>query len=170
MNRLHFLLVLLLASAPAFVFSQDPSAAIKEQAGKCAKALLTGDFETVAVYSHKRVLEILGGKEAMIEILKRGSEGMKSKGVAIEDVTLGEPEKPRKIGEWLVSLVPQKILIKLPEGHIEQESHLLAISEDEGKNWTFVDVNNRAKLETAFPELAGKIELPERKPPVPKKD
>jgi hypothetical protein len=93
---------------------------------------------------------------------------MKSKGVAIEDVTLGEPEKPRKIGEWLVSLVPQKILIKLPEGHIEQESHLLAISEDEGKNWTFVDVNNRTKFETAFPELVGKIVLPEKKAPVPK--
>jgi hypothetical protein len=170
MPRLHFLLTLLLASAPASVFSQDPSATIKEQAGKCAKALLSGDYATVAVYSHKRVLDLLGGKDGMIGILKRGAEGMTAKGVRIEDVTIGDPEMPQKVGEWLVALVPQKILIKLPEGHLEQESHLLAISEDDGKNWTFVDVNNRTKVEAAFPELAGKIALPESKPPVPKKD
>jgi hypothetical protein len=105
----------------------------------------------------------------MIEILKRGSEGMRAKGASIEDVTFGEPGKSQKIGEWLVALVPQHLLIKSPEGRYEQDSHILAISEDDGKNWTFVDVNNRTKFEKAFPEFIGKIELPERTDPVPKK-
>ena len=156
---LLFLLVILLATAPACAFSQDAPATIKEQAGKCAKALLSGDFETVAIYTHKRVLDLMGGKDAMIEVLKRGSEGMKAKGVAIEDVTIGEPGKTEKIGEWLVALVPQRLVIKIPDGHLEQDSHMMAISEDEGKHWTFVDVNNRANVEQAFPELVGKIEL-----------
>ncbi len=170
MKHLALLLALLIASAPACVRSQDVSATIKEQAGKCIKALLSGDYETVAVYAHKHVLDLMGGKDAMIELLKRGAEGMRAKGVSIEDVALGEPEKSQKIGEWLVALVPQRILIKSAEGRFEQASHILAISEDEGKTWTFVDLNNRAKFETAFPELAGKIEVPERTPPVPKAD
>jgi hypothetical protein len=169
MRRL-ILLAIVFASSPAWMFSQDVSTTIKEQGGKCAKALLSGDFETVTVYAHKRVLELMGGKEAMIDILKRGAEGMRAKGVSLEDVTIGEPEKSQKIGEWLVALVPQTILIKSPEGRFEQASHILAISEDEGKNWTFVDVNNRTKFEKAFPELAGKIELPERSDPVLKKE
>jgi hypothetical protein len=170
MKHLLLLFAALLVSAPIPVFSQDVSATIKDQAGKCSKALLSGDFATVAVYAHKRVVDVMGGKETMIETLKRGYEGMRPKGVTLEDVTIGEPGKSRKIGEWLVALVPQVILIKSADGRFEQASHILAISEDGGKNWTFVDVNNRAKFEKAFPEFVGKIELPERTDPVPKKD
>ena len=167
---LLFLLAICLASAPAPAFSQDVSATIKEQAGKCSKALLSGDFDTVVTYSHKRVIELMRGKEAMIATFKRNSEGMRAKGITLEEFTIGEPGKTQQIAEWLVALVPQRMLIKMPEGRFEQESSMLAISEDEGKNWTFVDANNRTKFEKVFPELTGKIELPTRKEPVEKKD
>ena len=87
-------------------------------------------------------------------------------------VTVGEPEKLQKIDGWLVGLVPQKLVMKVPGGTLEQESYLLGISEDDGKKWVFVDAGGvpKAQLEQIFPEIVGKIEVPARKQPVLKKD
>ncbi len=49
-----------------------------------------------------------------------------------------------------------------------KDSHLLGISEDGGKKWTFVDAGqmSEAQLAKVSPELAGKVKLPEKKKPV----
>jgi hypothetical protein len=165
------LLTILLAMAPVVALAQDISATIRQEARKCAKALLSADYEGLVAYSHRRVIEGVGGKDAMIAVVKRGTEKMRSQGTTIEDVTIGEPEKPRKVDSWLVALIPQRILMKVSGGQLEQESHLLGISEDDGAEWVFIDVGTLTKVNFSevFPELAGKIELPARKQPVFKK-
>ena len=104
----------------------------------------------------------------MIATLKRSTEAMRAQGISFTDVTIGTPEAPKKIGGWLIAIVPQHIRMTMPKGELVQDSHLLAISEDDGKKWVFVDagVLSKSKLAQVFPELDGKIEVPERKPPV----
>jgi hypothetical protein len=164
----RILLTILVASAPAFALAQDLSVTIQQEAKKCAKALLRADFDGVALYTHKRVIDGMGGKEAMVAAMKRGTEDMRTRGISFEDATIGEPEKPQKIDGWLVALIPQRILMKVPDGWFEQESHLLGISEDEGKKWVFIDVGplTKAQFTEIFPELVGKIDLPTQKRPV----
>ncbi|QJE97272.1 hypothetical protein [Luteolibacter luteus] len=170
MKRLF--LTLLAALIPAFAFADEASATMKQEAEKCAKALLVPDYDAFIVFSHKRIVDGMGGKEKMTATLKQGMEQMKAQGVAIEKVTVGEPGKVEKIDGWMVGLIPQTLLMKVPGGTLEQESHLLGISEDEGKKWVFVDAAGipKAQLEQIFPEIAGKIEVPARKKPVMKKD
>jgi hypothetical protein len=153
-------------------FAQGDTSKIKQEAQRCANALLTSDYERVVAYTHKRVIAGVGGRETMIAKLKAGTEQMRAQGISFTRVEIGEPQKPRKIGEWFCALVPQKIVMKVPDGRLEQESHLLGISEDEGKSWVFLDVGpiSKEQLSQVFPEFNGKIELPEKQKPVFKKD
>lgn len=55
----------------------------------------------------------------------------------------------------------------LKDGHLEKEYSLLAISENNGKPWVFLDAENNAdEIFKIFPELAGNITLPAKKEPV----
>jgi hypothetical protein len=165
------LVSILLAVSPA-AFGQDTVSTVQQEARKCVKALLTGKFEEFVAYTHSRVVTASGGKDAMVTTMKRGTEEMRAQGSSIEDAKIGQPDKPQKIGDWLVSLIPEHIRMKVTGGHLDQDSYLLGISEDDGKHWTFVDVGPMTKesFELAFPELAGKISLPEKRESVFKKD
>ncbi len=167
-----FLTFLCLFAASLTAFADDQIDAIQQDARKCVKALLAGDYPAFVGYTHPRVVEVNGGKDAMIATLKSGTAEMHAQGSDLEDASVGTPEKPRKIGDWLVALVPERITIKVKGGHLIQDSSLLGISEDEGKHWTFTDVGPTAQetFGKVFPELAGKITLPQKKKPVFKKD
>jgi len=153
-------------------FGQGDAPTIQQEAQKCAKAILTNDYDTVVKYTHKRVIDGVGGKEAMIAALKDGTEQMRSQGISIVHVKIGDPQKPQKTGEWVTVLIPETITMKVPGGKFVQESCLLGISEDQGKSWVFLDVGpvTKEQLVQIFPELDGKIQLPAKKQPVFNKD
>jgi len=167
MNRL--IIILLLCFAPALVQAADISATIKQEAEKCAKAIVSEDYETVVTYTHKRVVTGMGGKESMIAKMKQGAVQMRRGGYDFVGAKIGTPAKPQKTGAWLTSLVPQEITMKVPGGRLLQESKLLAISENDGASWVFLDLGGgvtATQLAQIFPELSGQIQFPEKKKPV----
>lgn len=168
----HIAFGLLLAALPALARADDVAATIKREAESCAKAHLAYDYDGIVKYTHPRVLALMGGKEAMVGLLKRGTAQLRAQGVELADATIGTPDEPRKIGAWLTCLVPQHLVMKASGSHILHDSVLLGISEDEGKNWVFLDLGpvSEARFAQLFPELQGKISLPEKKPPVVKDD
>lgn len=151
---------------------QEVTATIKQEAQKCAKAMLASDYDGIVQYTHPRVVQQMGGKEAMIGVLKNGLSQMQTQGAGFADATIGQPEEPKKIGSWLTSRVPQHLVMKVPGGKLDVDSSLLGISEDGGKHWVFIDLGavTKEQLERAFPELQGQVVLPEKKKPVFKKD
>jgi hypothetical protein len=155
----------------AGVWGQDVLATIKQEAQKCGKAILASDYDAVIRHTHPRIVKGLGGREAMIGILKRGVSQMRADGTEFVDVTVGAPTPPKRIGGWVTSIVPQQIVLKVQGGKLYQDSSLLAISEDDEKHWVFVDLGpiTKEQLDQAFPELDGKIMPPEKKAPVFKK-
>lgn len=157
----RIILFLSLIALPSF--AQDLTVIIQTEAKKCTTAFTSGDYDTFAYYTHPRVIAGMGGKTTMINALKNGMAQMKTEGVSFDSVEIGTPKPPQKIGTWLVTLVPQKLFMKLPGGRLLQESHMVAISEDHGLTWRFIDLSPH--LEKVFPELDGKITLPKRPPP-----
>ncbi len=168
----RILLWSLFAITPLLAFAEDVKATIKQQAQSCAKALLASDYDGVVKYTHPRVVSLVGGKEAMVAVLKRGTAQMRADGISFEDASVGTPEEPKKIATWLTSVVPQHIVMKVPGGHLHQDAFLLGISEDDGKNWVFLDLGpiTKAQFAQVFPELESQVPLPEKKKPVFKKD
>ena len=161
-------LSLLLAIAPACASAADPTTAISRDAQACADALMNGDLEGVVAYTHPRIVEMIGGTDAMVAIIKQGIEKMKRDGVSFSSVSLGAASKAREIGGWLTSIVPQTIVMQVPGGTLTTESALLGISENGGANWVFVDLGpiSKAQLQQAFPEIADGIVIPPKKKPV----
>lgn len=145
------------------------SARIQQEARKCVKAQLNDDYEGIIAYTPKRIVDLVG-KEAMIAASKRNKEEFRSRGISLEDITVGEPDKPQKVAGRLVAAIPlhNLMLMKSSGKRIDQETHWLGISEDDGKTWAFIDVSvvTKAQLGQIFPELAERIEIPAQMPPV----
>jgi hypothetical protein len=166
------LLSLLVAVFPVFAVAEEMSAVVKREAQACTKALLASDYDGIVRYTHPRIIAGMGGKEEMIALIKRGVAEMKTEGLAIEKATVTGAGEPKPVGDWLISLVSQELVMRVPKGRLQQDAVLLGISENLGKSWVFVDLGPQTKstFATLFPELDGKFPFPERKEPVFKAD
>jgi hypothetical protein len=155
-------------AAPAASLSER----VRSEAQKCTKALFEGDFEKFVDYTHPRVVKRVGGKAAMVAMLKGGLAQMERDGTGFLDAVVDESEEPRQVAGWLVAIVPTHVTMKVPGGRLLIESQLLAFSEDQGKTWVFIDLGpiTADQFAEAFPELDGKVELPPKKDHVFQKD
>src|SRR6266436_2315204 len=68
----ELLLAVVIATSMVGARGQDLVATVKQEAQKCAKAVLASDYGSIVLYTHPRIVKAMGGKEAMIEILKNG--------------------------------------------------------------------------------------------------
>jgi hypothetical protein len=159
--------ITLLLVFPAFVFAQDPSV-VKHQADVVAKALLNSDFKTVIAHTYPKAVNIGGGKEKMLQMMSNGINQMKAQGFAFEKITIGQPGKFYKAGSEIHCLVPQQLIMKTSKGRMSANSNLLAVSNDGGKNWSFLDMNQGTinSVKQLFPDFNSNLIIPKPMPPV----
>lgn len=164
---------IILALTSSIIFSHqvlglDLAGKIKDEANKSAQALMSNDLETVIRYTYPLIIEKMGGKERAISTLQQSYAQMQTSGVKFESVTIGNPAQIEEDGSLMHALVPQTIQMKVPDGRLIQDGYLLAISENGGEQWYFLDATNLtdAILSQVFPTLAGKITIPTKKEPV----
>lgn len=147
---------------PAILGAADISAVLKREVAKCASAWQRSDFETIVSYQPPRVIARSGGRAAVLRELKDQFAQARALGVERLEAKPGQTASPRQIGPWLVSLVP--ITAVLHSAHIDltQRTHVLAVSADAGKRWSFMLLYQvtQAELREWFPELGGKIVIP----------
>lgn len=160
--------IALLLIFPAAAFAQDP-AIVKRQAEVVAKALLNSDFKTVIAHTYPKAINNLGGgKEKTLQMMTTGINQMKAQGLSFEKVTIGQPGKFYKAGAEIHCLVSEQIIMKTAKGRMAATSNLLAISNDGGKNWTFLDMNRNSinAVTQLFPNFNHNLIIPEPTPPV----
>lgn len=159
--RRFFLLLGFLLTATA-IPAADLRPAIKRDAAKCAAAWQRNDYAGVLAFLPPRVIQQSGGRAAALKKIKNQFSLARDYGVERMDFNPGQPAIPRTVGKWLTSLVPLSVVLHRPPVDITQETHLLALSNDQGKNWLFVPLyrTSQAKLNAYFPEFAGKIVVP----------
>jgi hypothetical protein len=165
-------LAVLLAASSVFGATNDLRQTVWHEAQKCADALLAGDYDTLIAYTHPKIVELMGGKEVMVETLKRGATAMATQGNAIEKIAMSVPDQPKTSDGVIYALVTETLTIKAPGGKIIKESAMVALSRDAGKKWMFIDADsvNDPNMKVAIPELVGKISPPAPKPSVFVKD
>lgn len=149
---------------------------LKRDATACASALQKRDYEGLIRYMPEKLARIVGGTRgirAAIEMTMKDKDGSP---MTMLKVTIGEPGPVKKDGDRLLSLVPQKLVMKVAGGRVLGDGTLLGLSENGGRDWVFVDAAKMREKSfyTVFPELAGKIEIPpkvtaqfEKDPPPP---
>lgn len=141
---------------------------MKNQAEETAKALLNDDYETLIKFTYPKVIKLIGGKEKMISIIKKGKFEMNDQGISFEKVDIGEPGKAVKAGDEIHALIPQTVFMKVPNGRMKSETNLLAISTDNGNNWYFLDTVNLTMetIKNILPNYNTDLILPIKSKPV----
>jgi hypothetical protein len=161
----QFILVLTFLSTASF--AQINNADIKKQAESTARALLTSDYETLIKFTYPKVIELVGGREKMISLIKNGRIEMSIQGVSFDKVIIGTPSKTVAAGTEILCLVPETVFMKVPKGKMKTETQLLGVSRDNGVNWYFIDAVNLNKDNVKFvlPNYNFDLVLPPKKQP-----
>lgn len=141
---------------------------LKEQAKKMGQAFLSGDYNAFSKYIDPKVLKMMGGARKMEDVLAKTTADMKTQGMMFENITFGEPSKVIKNGNELQCTIPQHTYIKISQQRVVSTTTLIAISIDNGSNWTFLDTSNKdmATVRKLLPNLSSAITIPPQQPPV----
>ena len=164
-----FLTALFLLFLISFMYAQkNISSVIKEQAKKMEEALMKGDYKVFVQFSLPALVDSMGGVDEMTEITKSGMEEMEKNGFTIIAVTFGNPSEICQTKKnWQCTLL-QNIILKAPEGKVVNNSTLVGVSYNNGKNWYFIDAagKSREQIKLFIPELCERIKIPEAIQPV----
>jgi len=140
----------------------DATTVLRREAGRCALAWQRSDFDGIVAYLPPRVVAGSGGKTAAARELREQFAQARAPGAERLAALPGRPAPLRKIGSWLTSLIPVTALVHGAHLELTQQTYVLGISGDGGKQWSFLLLYQTTSAELAawFPEFASKITVP----------
>ena len=161
LTGIFFLIVMLQAHG------QNLPTVIKIQAMEMARAVLDKDLNKLVTYMPPKLLAEAGGKDKLNIARDTLNKYMKQMGAEIKKVTIGEPGKIITYKKQLQATVPQTTEMKFMASKVFIESTLIAISEDNGAHWYFVDttIYHGDKLKSSLPDLSPELVIPPIKQP-----
>jgi len=148
-------------------YSQNLSTVIKIQAIDMARAVLSKDVNKLVTYMPPKLLADAGGKDKLFIARDTLNKFMKQFGAEVKKVTIGDPGKIISYNKQLQATVPQTTEVKFMASKVILESTLIAISEDNGLHWYFVDttIYHGDKLKSSLPDLSPELVIPPLKQP-----
>lgn len=155
-------------AAPGVRKDEAARAALAEHARKTARAFSEQDFETLLDSTHPRVFEAVGGRAPILDALKAAAAEWRAEGAEVVGYEAGEPGEIVRAGARLFAVVPTELKMDTPKAAGTLKSYMLAISDDGGKVWKFVDGAglNEDVLKVLVPEAVGVVTLPKPEAPV----
>jgi len=135
---------------------------IKERAEIGARAFREGNFDVVVDQTYPGLVAQLGGRRRAIAAMKTAMNEMNAKGYQFAGFEFDEPDPPVGSNGQLFAVVPETITIAMRNATATQESFMLAISQDDGVTWTFVDGGTLtpADISQLFPNLPSRLRIP----------
>lgn len=131
--------VLLLLLLPFSAIAQD-ALILKKQAKRFAEATFSSDHKTVIDLTYPRLIQLSGGRDTLQKLITERIESLKKQGIIKFDGSVGSPGPFYKAGKQIHCLIPETIILHMFNGRYVNRSYLLAISDNAGKSWTFMDV------------------------------
>jgi hypothetical protein len=133
----------------------------------CGAAILSASDDRGLDCMADEAIAHFGGRATIAAALAKVKAEMAEKNVTIEGSELDLPREMVAGGGKLFAVLPQRVMIKLPQGHVRTHSYLLAVSSDDGQTWKFVDGARltREKVTSIFPSFPRALALPEVGPP-----
>lgn len=175
----QLLLTILLILSPTIIHADDAVASknlsgfsevIRRELQKYWNAFVNNDFDTQLSYTHPLVFVLNGGKEEgrevvrqqMIKSTKQRGADMNGYGYHWAPIEIGQPTDIQEINGVIYALLPQTLKEESFDGWDVTVTYLLAVSEDQGKTWTFTNVHwlDEITFYKVFPDINGKIAVP----------
>lgn len=126
------------------------------------KAYLDRDFEKFTDLTVPSIVELAGGAEVMAEISKAQYETTISTGMKFVSISPNKPSKIMLGGNDLHAILSQEVITKLEDDKFSKTAYYLASSNDDGKTWTFVDLEpyDSESIKVFVPSFSGELEIP----------
>ncbi len=156
----------LLICAFLFVFSTRVIAQdqikenIKAEAEKMMSAFKTNNYSILVKYTHPKIVDLMGGPEEAPKIIKQTMEGIE--GLESIEASVGEVLQLIDTGNEVQTVIPQLLVLKMQGMTYSSKNHLIGISSDKGKSWTFFDGNGFGEdlIREMFPNLSKDLVIP----------
>jgi hypothetical protein len=160
--RFRVWLIAALVMAATTGNAQPMASVIKGQAMEMGKALAAGDVETFSRFMHPSVIKMAGGKEKVREMADTMNKVFKQFGGSVTRILIGNPAKVISYQNTLQTTLPQTTSIETSFADIEVESTLVAISNNKGKDWYFIDTSiyQESKIRKELPDISPDLVIP----------
>lgn len=142
---------------------QSALAQAREEARVFAKAFKEDDHGKLADLTFAPWVEKVGSRGRMILAWRKLTTAYRHQGLQIESYDIERARDLVKAGPDWLCVLPTKLKFQGLEGPVHQESHLLALSRDQGKSWRFLDAadtKSTQQLTTWLPKLPKKWTMP----------
>jgi hypothetical protein len=166
MKAVHVSILLVL-----LVFSNQVAAQhafkIKAAAMDMGNALVQKNSPKFIGYMHPVMVELAGGEKQLRLISDSALKVFEQFGGRVSKITFGNPGEVVKHKKMLQSVIPQTISLTSFMGDVELSTSLIAISEDDGGKWKFIDTNlfSFKEIKSAMPDLSPALVIPKSAPP-----
>lgn len=150
----------------ASVYGQHASS-IKTAALDMGNALAQKNSKKFIGYMHPVMLELAGGEEQLRMISDSALKVFEQFGGRVSKISFGNPGEVVNHKKMLQSVIPQTLTLTSFIGDVELSTSLIAISEDGGKNWKFIDTNlfSLKEIKSAMPEISPALVITKSVPP-----
>lgn len=155
------LLAIILVSTVSF--SQTKEDALKD-AKTTSKATLEMDFKTVLKHTLPKVVEMMGGEDAALTLLKSTFDGMKSQGFVFEKADIIEVSDVVKEQGQYRCVVEGYNQMKMNGQRIKSKSYLLGIYNKKDKFWWFIEakqLKNSDLTKEILPKFKTELKIPD---------
>lgn len=156
------LLLQCLIVLPNAVSAQANPSAIKTAAIAMGNALVKKNSEQFLTYMHPSMLKLAGGKEKLRFISDSALKVFEQFGGKVSRITYGNPAEIISYKKTLQSVITQTTTLSSFIGDAELSSSLIAISNDNGQSWTFIDTNmfGIKQIKSAMPDISPSLVIP----------
>lgn len=169
MRVLHVVLVFILLLAGNYATASEPMESAIEQTQTLVERMKVFDTEGVANLTYTRFFERMGidparPRKAMADL----NDKLKSMGAKYISFSIQPIDKPFAGDGQLYIIVPYSNVMEVNGRRILQEAFFIGVSEDEGKNWKFVDgiSSTQQNIRTVIPSYSGAPLPPRRQKPI----
>jgi hypothetical protein len=171
MRRFYGMLCLLLLAAIASAGTADAAqheAAIRAAAEKASSAIVDGRMEAIADSTYPGLAAVMGGRVALINSLHESSAELRKRGLSVTEMEVVSISPTVQAGRQLHSIVRMKRMMNAPNGIQVQDTFLIAVSEDAGASWSFVEGRqlSQDQLKVLFPDFNPELKFPATAKPV----
>ncbi|EDP72873.1 hypothetical protein FBALC1_17267 [Flavobacteriales bacterium ALC-1] len=163
MNKFKTIVLVLIMTLSVGMFSQTKEDALKD-AKTTSKATLELDFKTVLKHTLPSVIDMMGGEDAALTLLKTTFDGMKTQGFVFEKADI------ISVSEIVEEQGQQRCIIegfnqmKMGAQRIKSKSYLLGIYNETDGYWWFIEakqLKNKAIMDKVLPNFETSLEIPD---------
>ena len=156
-----FLMTLFVLSG-TFLSTSQAQKTMRESAQEYVEAFVNNEFLKVVTLTHPDVVKMNGGADFVIDDLKAERESTAGEGLIYNSVIVYEPLKVLQYESELQAVIPVEYTMQLIDKEYLNKSYILAISKDEGKSYSFVNLMqfDDASLNEFITNLSPEITIP----------